>query len=158
MNKTTDDVRYTHITQLNEHIHKLTTGLHEKVRAKALEYVSLRQASTWTDAQLDEVLLLARYEYTTQMMSETLDSFSPDEMRTDAGQKRFMVLSRALNTSLRDIGILKGALGLTVSMIFGDKRALASSNTREMKIREIAPTGSVSNIESARQNAKRMLA
>lgn len=159
MNKLTDDVRYTNITQLNAYIQQFTEGLPEKVRAKALEYASLRQANTWTTAMLDELLLLCRYEYTTQLMSETLDTFSKKEMSTEAGQKRFMNLSRALNTALRDIGILKGALGLTLSMIFGDKRTMSASNAKEMKIREIATSGqgSVSNLDEARARARELL-
>lgn len=159
MNKLTDDVRYTNITQLNTYIQQFTEGLPEKVRVKALEYVSLRQANTWTTAMLDELLLLCRYEYTTQLMSETLDTFSKEEMSTEAGQKRFMNLSRALNTALRDIGILKGALGLTLSMVFGDKRTMSASNAKEMKIREVATSGqgSVSNLDEARARARELL-
>lgn len=159
MTKLTDDVRFTNITQLNTHMHQLTDGLPTKVRSKALEYVSLRQANTWTNAMLDELLLLCRYEYTVQLMSETLDTFSKEEMSTDAGQKRFMNLSRAMNTALRDIGILKGALGLTLAMIFGDKRAMASSNNKEMRIREVATegVGQITDLAEARERAKQML-
>lgn len=159
MSKLTDNQRYENITQLNSYLTEHTEGLPPKIRVKALEYVSLRSANTWTQAQLDELLLMCRYEVTTQMMSETLDTFSKEEMSTDAGQKRFMNLSRALNTALRDIGILRGSLALTVGQVFGDKRTLGSGSQKELTLRTIAPSGqaSVSELSEARERAKAML-
>jgi hypothetical protein len=159
MSKLTDNQRYQNISQLNTYLAEHTANLPEKIKHKTLEYVALRSANTWTVAQLDELILMCRYEYTTQLMSETLDSFTKEEMSTDQGQKRFMNLSRAMNTALRDIGILRGSLALTVGQVFGDKRTLGSGSQKELSLRTIATdgNGNITDLNEARARAKQML-
>jgi hypothetical protein len=154
-----DNVSYDNILQLNTYINEWTKDLEPMVGERARLYVTLRPAWSWNENQLQELLMLVRYEVATIHLSKALDQFREDTDFNDEKQrKKFIDISRSLNSALRDTQTLRTSLGLSVAQSMGDLRALKSSTHKEMKIREIAPTGSVSSIEEARQNAKRMLA
>lgn len=148
---------FNNIQTLNTYLTSKIKDLPQIVQNKCTNYIQLRLASTWTAEQIDELILMCRYEHTVQMTGSTLDSFTEEELQTDKGQKRFLNLTRAINASLRDIAMLKSALGLTVAQIFGDKRALSTASKREMNIRDITPQSSVVELQDAREMVKRML-
>lgn len=159
-NNTPDYVtEFSNITTLNKFIVEKTQDLDPEITRYCLMYASQRTACTWDEMQVDTLITLVRYERTYHLLATHMDSFSKATLSDPKELKRFVELSRAVNTASRDISILKGGLGLSISYVYGDKRALTKSSERGLELREIATegSGSIVDLTEARNRAKKML-
>lgn len=147
------------IQTLNKFISMKTVDLDPEITRYCLMYASQRVASTWDEMQVDTLITLVRYERTYHLLATHMDSFNKESLSDPKELKRFVELSRAVNTASRDISILKGGLGLSLSYVHGDKRTLTRASERGIELREISTEGSgqITDLAEARERSKRLL-
>lgn len=155
-----DTQSFDNIQALNKYIKQYTADLEPIVGERAQLYVALRPSWSWNGNQLQDLLVLVRYEVATIHLSKSLDCFREGTDFNDEKQrKKFLDIARTLNASLRDIQTLKSSLGLTVAQTQGDLRALKASKHKELQLRELSTDGNgqITNLDEARARAKSML-
>jgi hypothetical protein len=147
------------IQTLQKFISHKTKDLDPEISRYCLMYSSQRVASTWDEMQVDTLITLVRYERAYHLLATHMDSFNKENLSDPKELKRFVDLSRAVNTASRDLSILKGGLGLSLSYVHGDKRTLTRASERGLELREISTdgNGTITDLSEARERAKRML-
>ena len=158
--KRIDDAQsFSNLQTFNKLINEWTKDLEPIVGERCREYITLRPSWSWNELQLTELLTLVRYEVATMHLSKALDQFREGTDFNDERQrKKFLDISRALNSALRDTQTLRGSLGLTVAQTQGDLRALKTSKHKELQLREISTdSNGTIDLAEARERSKRML-